>query len=602
MRTGQLIAGRYRLAEQVGSGGNGIVWSATDEELDRVVAVKHALSSHSERSAERISLLRREARTLAKVNHPNVVTVFDVVAEDGEWWLVMEYVPAPNLAERGTLPPGRVARLGAQLASALDAVHAAGIVHRDVKPRNVLVTDDDRAKLGDFGISRIVHGDVTVTDTGLVAGTPGYLAPEVAKGYDPTPASDVFSLGATLFAALEGVSPFGATDNHLALLRRAAEGAVATPSRDTALTPVLSLLMHVNPAKRPTAAQARQLLEDVASGEVHPPRRRRLTGRRLALASGALVVVLVAAIWLAVDVPSGTARNTAQPGPAPVPAPPATASIVGDPHTADPCALTDPAPLTRFGDVVRDADYGNFNRCDITVDSEDSSVDVKVELDDPAPDGNPPGPIQTVGRIGILRELADGDECDRTLLLTDGHRVEITAEQDGDGQADLCALADTATTSAVNALSRGEIPRRAALPASSLIHANACGLLDANALSRFPGVDALHPETGFADWECHWNSTTSAASLLVRFDRNQPLTAADGRPIKVAGRDAFVQPDGYGDKTCQVQVVQRQYTGMDTQPKLELLLVVVSGPQPSGQLCDLATKLAGPAAANLPPR
>jgi hypothetical protein len=598
-----VIAGRYRLAEQVGAGGNGIVWRATDEELDRVVAVKHALSSHSERSAERISLLRREARTLAKVNHPNVVTVFDVVAEDGEWWLVMEYVPAPNLAERGTLPPDRVARLGVQLASALDAVHAAGIVHRDVKPRNVLVTDDDRAKLGDFGISRIVHGDVTVTDTGLVAGTPGYLAPEVAKGDDPTPASDVFSLGATLFAALEGVSPFGATDNHLALLRRTAEGAVATPSGNTALTPVLSLLMHVNPAKRPTATQARQLLEDVASGELPEPRRRWLTGRRLALASGALVVVLVAAIWLAVDIPSGKARNTAQPEAAPTPAPPpAAAPLVGDPHTADPCALTDTAPLTRFGEAVRDADYGNFNRCDITVNSEDSSVDVKVELDNPTPDGNPPGPIQTVGHIGILREPVDGDECDRTLLLADGHRVAITAQQDGDGQADLCALADTATTSAVNALSRGELPRRATLPANSLIHSDACALLDANALSRFPGVDALHPETGFADWECRWNSTTSSGSLLVRFDRNQPLTAADGRPVKLAGRDAFVQPDGYGDKTCQVQVVHRQYTGADTQPKLEILLVVLSGSQPPNQLCDLATKLAAPAAANLPPR
>jgi hypothetical protein len=604
VRTGQLIAGRYRLAEQVGSGGNGLVWRATDEELHRTVAVKHAVSAGGVRSTERIRLLRREARILARINHPHVVTVFDVVADDGEWWLVMEYFPAPDLAQHGTLPPEQVARIGAQLASALEAVHAAGIVHRDIKPGNVLMTDDDRAKLSDFGISRTVHGDVTVTDTGLVAGTPGYLAPEVAKGDDPTPASDVFSLGATLFAALEGVSPFGSTDNYLLLLRRAAEGDIATPGRDTALNPVLARLMHVNADKRPTAAQSRQLLDGVAA-EVHDTpgfRRRWLAGRRLTLGSATLVVVLAAVISLAVGFPEGSNGQHTDPGSGSVLPP--DSPVVGDPATADPCALTDAVALARFGDAVRDAEYGNFDRCDVIVKSSGGSeVDVKVEFNNPDQNGNPPGPIERVGQVGILREAPNGDLCDRTLFLADGYNVNITAQENGDGQVDLCAMADTATASAATVLSRGEIPRRTTpADATSLIHADACGLLNAAALAKFPGVDALHPEVGFSGWECRWRSTTSSDILLVRFDRNEPLTAADGRPTQFAGHTALVQPEGYGYDTCQVQVVQRQYTGINFSPKVELLLVVIEGSEPADQLCGLATSLAEPAAAALPPR
>ncbi|MCI2417903.1 serine/threonine protein kinase [Saccharopolyspora sp. K220] len=593
MRTGQLVIGRYRLEEQIGSGGNGIVWRATDEELNRPVAIKHALSRDSENGAERIKRLRREAKTLAQVNHPNVVTLFDVVADGTEWWLVMEYVPAPDLAAHGALPPGRVARLGAQLASALEAVHAMGIVHRDIKPGNVLVTDDDRAKLGDFGISRTVHTDVTLTDSALLTGTPGYVAPEVANGEEPTSASDVFSLGATLFAAVEGVSPFGSADNPLVLLRRAATGDIATPSRAGALAPALSALLRVDPAKRPTAAEAKQILENVASapasdtGPSRAPRRRRFG---MAATSVAVVAVLAIGAWLVFDLTSSSADDTARSGPSPT---------IGDPRTADPCALTDPLPLARFGDAEEDADYGNFNRCDVIVESGDSEVDVQVQLEKPTP-GAPPGPVEKLGELGIVREPGDSDGCERMLLLPDRTRIPISAEQLGDGQADLCAMADTAVTSAVEVLSRGQIPRRATPEPASLINSDACALLDANALTRFPGVDAIHPEIGFGGWECRWESTTSPLSLLVRFDRNQPLNAHDGRPVQLAGHDAFVEPEGYGDDSCQVSVVHRQYAGEDAEPMAELLLVVVMGAQPPDQLCGLATGLAEPAAAALP--
>jgi hypothetical protein len=585
VRTGQLINGRYRLKEQIGSGGNGMVWRATDEELDRVVAIKHALSQDSEHGAARIGRLRREAKTLAQVNHPNVVTLFDVVADSGEWWLVMEYAPAPDLAKHGTLSPARVARLGAQLADALAAVHAAGIVHRDVKPGNVLVTDDDRAKLGDFGISRVVHGDVTLTDTALLTGTPGYVAPEVANGEEPTAASDVFSLGATLFSAVEGVSPFGDSDNPLVLLRRAAEGDVSAPRQAGPLAPALSALLRVNPKKRPTAAEARQLLENIAANapDESPPRKR----RRVALvttASVAVLAVLAIGAVLATSIPFGAADDPA---------------VVGDPRTADPCALTNPAALARYGETELDIDYGNFNRCDVIVESGASKVDVEVQLTTAA--GKPLGQVEKIGGLDVVREPEKSGECGRILPLPDGRtRVVISAEQDGEGPADLCGMAETAAVSAAEVLSRGEIPRRPVPEPASLINLDACALLDSDALSRFPGVDAIHPQVGFGNWTCRWNSTTSPASLRLIFERNQPLNAGDGRPTELAGRQAFVAPEGYGDASCEVSIVYRGYAGEQGKPMVELLAVVVNGPQPTDQLCRLATDLAEPAAAKLP--
>ncbi|MCG5218694.1 serine/threonine-protein kinase [Streptosporangium sp. KLBMP 9127] len=598
MRIGQLIAGRYRLEERIGSGGNGVVWRATDEELGRVIAVKRALSGGAERAAERIALLRREARILARVNHPNVVTLFDLVADGGEWWLAMEYVPASSLAGQGTLPPGRVAGIGVQLARALQAVHAAGVLHRDVKPANVFLVDDQHAKLGDFGISRVVEGDMTLTDTGRILGTPGFIAPEVAGGEDPSEASDVFSLGATLFAAVEGTTPCGPPGNPLLLLRRAAQGDIARSRRGGALAPVLSVLLNVDPAKRPTAAQAEQMLQDVAvapaaDGDTDGPRRG--SRRRIAVAAGTIVIALAVSGWLLAAVlpgaPPAPARDLARPRPVPA---------VGDPRTADPCALTDPAALARFGEARQETHFGNFNRCDVIVRADgDSEVDVKVEL---YGESAPEGVLEKAGALGIVRQPADGSTCGRSVHLPDRHRVQIDARQTGDGEADLCAIAEAATTSAVAVLSRGEIPRRRtpAEPAS-LINVDACALLGPGALARFPGVDPLRSEAGFAGWWCRWHSTASRSSLLVRFDRNQPLTSADGRPIRLGDRAAFVESEGYGEETCQVQVVHRPTTDSRGEPVAELLLVVVSGPGSAARRCELATDLARPAAAGLPP-
>ncbi|HEX4702681.1 MAG TPA: serine/threonine-protein kinase [Pseudonocardiaceae bacterium] len=264
----RLIAGRYRLGEQVGVGAMGIVWRARDDRLRRTVAVKQLLLQPGldERQAGEARLrAMREARIAARLQHPNVVIVYDVAEDDGQPWLIMEYVPSRSLAmvlrDSGPMSPWLVADVGAQAAAGLAAAHAVGVVHRDVKPGNVLLGDDGTVKITDFGISR-ARDDVVVTATGLVTGTPAYLAPEMAKGENPAPPSDVFALGSTLYAAVQGTPPFGLNDNPLALLHLVANGKVSPPSNGGPLTPILMRLLRTDPADRPTM---REVYEDLAA-------------------------------------------------------------------------------------------------------------------------------------------------------------------------------------------------------------------------------------------------------------------------------------------------------------------------------------------------
>ncbi|WP_280345605.1 serine/threonine-protein kinase [Nocardia neocaledoniensis] len=274
MTSDRLIAGRYRLTDPIGTGAMGVVWRATDVRLRRTVAVKQLLLAPGLTGTQALEAkLRamREGRIAARLHHPNAITVFDVAEEDGQPWLVMEYMNAPSLAVKlaggATLPPIEVAGIGAQAAAALSAAHDAGIMHRDVKPANLLVGDDGTVKLTDFGISHAT-GDVTVTATGFLAGTPAYLAPEIARGDNPKPAADVFALGSTLYAAVEGAPPFGEGDNPLAVLHAVARGVVPEPKGAGPLGPVLKWLLTASAEERPTMAQARKALEDVAAGRV----------------------------------------------------------------------------------------------------------------------------------------------------------------------------------------------------------------------------------------------------------------------------------------------------------------------------------------------
>ena len=267
--TPDLIAGRYRVVRAVGKGGMGTVWLCTDEMLGREVAVKQIGNLPGESATDAARALR-EARSSAALNHKNVVSVFDVVDTDGGGaWLVMEYVRSRTLAELvrddGPLDPRAAARIGAQVADGLAAAHAAGTIHRDVKPGNILVTDDGTAKISDFGIARMDGGD-QITRTGLVTGTPSYFSPELARGEDPVAGSDVYALGATLYTAVEGEPPYPEHRNAIALLQKIAAEEPEPAQHAGPLSGPIARMMDRDPSTRWSMADAAHALHRVADG------------------------------------------------------------------------------------------------------------------------------------------------------------------------------------------------------------------------------------------------------------------------------------------------------------------------------------------------
>ncbi|MBO4274963.1 serine/threonine-protein kinase [Microbispora triticiradicis] len=271
--SGYLLAARYRLIEPVGRGGMGTVWRARDELLDREVAVKEVrlpLVLDEELRAELCARTEREGRATAMVAHPSVITVFDVITEDDRPWIVMELLRARSLEElirqEGPLPPRRVADIGRQVLGALRAVHAKGILHRDVKPSNVLVTDDDRAVLTDFGLAAL-EGDASITQAGIVLGSAGYISPERVLGDRASPAADLWSLGATLYTAVEGRGLHGRR-TAAAALAALTSGAPIPMEKAGPLAPVLRGLLQIDPAARIDGVRAAHVLSRVAAGGV----------------------------------------------------------------------------------------------------------------------------------------------------------------------------------------------------------------------------------------------------------------------------------------------------------------------------------------------
>ncbi|SDG32185.1 Serine/threonine protein kinase [Sinosporangium album] len=305
-----LIARRYRLLRKLGQGGMGAVWEGHDALLDRQVAIKEVLLPAGLSGVERERQLQRtsrEARTAAKINHSGIVAIYDVAEQDGRPWIIMELVKAPSLdrvvAETGSVPTWQTADIGRQVLSALMAAHAAGVLHRDVKPANILVTAEGRAVLTDFGIATVA-GDSSLTQTGMLTGSPAFLAPERARGGETGPASDLWSLGATLYAAVIGRSPFerGETMATLsALLTEEPDFGRVPP----ALHPALKGMLERDPARRIGAEEADRLLAEVAAPEGERRSRGRSPGRgrgrraapkpgggRLALIAASLVVLV----------------------------------------------------------------------------------------------------------------------------------------------------------------------------------------------------------------------------------------------------------------------------------------------------------------------
>ncbi|HYI46542.1 MAG TPA: serine/threonine-protein kinase [Actinomycetota bacterium] len=262
--TARLVGERYRLLEPLGRGGMGLVWRADDTLLNRPVAVKEVEIPTGLPDQEKEALqarVLREARAAARLNHPNVVTVFDVVEDEGRTFIVMELIEAPTLAEmvehQGSLSPARAREVALEVLSAIEAAHAEGIVHRDVKPGNVMIPPAGRVKLGDFGIAS-VKGDPKLTSTGLILGSPSYMAPEQATSATSGPEADLWALGALLYFAVEGEPPF---DKGQALPTLAAVvGEEPKPLGDGPLRTVVEALMRKEPAARPSIAEVRSML------------------------------------------------------------------------------------------------------------------------------------------------------------------------------------------------------------------------------------------------------------------------------------------------------------------------------------------------------
>lgn len=298
----RLVAGRYRLGELLGVGGMGRVWLARDETLGREVAIKEIVPPAElaalERAADRRRSLR-EARAAARLSHPNVVRIYDVLEADDRPWIVMEYVPSRSLQQvidaDGPLEPRRVAAIGLEVLTALEAAHRAGVLHRDVKPANVLLASDGRVMLTDFGIATF-EGDGFMTGSGPVLGSPEYISPERARDGTAGPAADLWSLGATLYAAVEGRSPFRRPSS-VETLTALADGAPDPARRAGVLRPVLAGLLRSDPAERIDLATTRRRLL-AATGQA-PDRRR----RRPLIVSAAAILAVVAVTWWTVTRP-----------------------------------------------------------------------------------------------------------------------------------------------------------------------------------------------------------------------------------------------------------------------------------------------------------
>ncbi|GAA0920571.1 hypothetical protein GCM10009557_91020 [Virgisporangium ochraceum] len=324
-----LLAGRYRLRDPLGTGGMGRVWLARDEVLHRDVAIKEvdppAGLSLDEREELRTRTLR-EARTTARLSHPNVVQIYDVLGVDDRPWIVMEYVRSRSLQQilqdEGALPPARVAEIGLAVLRALAAAHAAGVLHRDIKPGNVLIADDGRVVLTDFGLATFQGGKSSVTRPGLVWGSPEYVAPERAKHGVSSVEADLWSLGATLYAAVEGSSPY-ARSTAMASLTALATERPPTPGHAGPLKPVISGLLRKDPRARLRASEVERILMRIADGENRVRAGRLLPRQRTAPATR--------------EDPDGPADYALpEPPPPDAPAPPAKAEIAPEPALRGP--------------------------------------------------------------------------------------------------------------------------------------------------------------------------------------------------------------------------------------------------------------------------
>ncbi|MBC3990511.1 protein kinase [Streptomyces sp. AC563] len=627
MHPGEKV-GKYRLTEGPVEGGRGAVWFAVDTELARSVVLKRARLENSGPGA--FEELLAEARALAKFSHPHVVTLYDAVRTGRDkratFWLVMEHVRGGSLDVPVKLAPEHAAAIGAQIADALAALHAKGLVHCDVKPGNIVLTEDRVAKLADFGAAHRVDSSATITPNGPLSLTPAYAAPEAFRGA-PERASDVFSLGVTLYVLTTGTPPLRGP-GHVVRLE-------AISPHIGPLSALITAMLHTDPRARPTAATAHQALTDLAGGARDlatlplglvardwpvppdgstlpaPPRLLPSAAlrRNPLLAFGALAVAALAvAVPLLLLSLSDGDGNGAEAQAAPSPSSPSATdpAFLGEPRTADPCALLDARGFDAYEATELDRHQGNFNRCDVLLlEGNDDVVDVRVELDaDELPEGEK---SRTTGRVTVVEPAVERDKCERALSVTGARdsslRVTVAAREPDQVKQHLCDTAEIATRHAVKVLNDGEVPRRDGdFAANSLAHQDACTLLDVAALAKVPGVDAGDPDAGFGHWACQWKSTTADIEVDLQFDQGRLPSGKDTERTKVGDRSAVVLPDYDGAGSCRIEVVHRPYMGPDRMEGTERVALTAKGDDLKGSApCALAKDLARSVVASLPP-
>ena len=566
--SGALVDGRYRLESIIGAGGMGVVWAATHERLDRKVALKQIpLVVPGGEPAERIrARTLREARITASLNEVDgVVRIANYFDDEHNVWLELEYLDALNLAEliqaTGGLPPAEVAWIGARVARALAGGHELEppVQHRDIKPGNVLVSRDAAAvKLSDYGISRR-DGDPAVTMIGAIHATLPYAAPEVVREHFTTVESDIWSLGATLYHAVEGRLPYGDHDSNQSLIEAVRAADIQPMGRaGPQLGPILERMLVVNPASRIDADTAAEKLERIAAplgaqtrthlSHYRPHRRttlvhetvtrptpepvapQRKPGRLVAL--GALVLVVLAglgvgigaavAAWPRTEVPPATTAPAAPPTNAAIPGLPAQVGYVALANPSpdvDPCRLADLPALKALGEITVDPG-ANFTSCTVQIQKGSSvTAALTIEVGDGNTPTNPRRPAIDLGGITLLSGATPtkpGFGCYTYLVLADRSQVEVSGYYPTRGSSDdydrLCSLADTGAAGVVRQIASGN-----AVPATegrgakiALGGLDACGLLDR---SLVPEVTTA-PSPGYNRWSCVLGSSKEGAERV----------------------------------------------------------------------------------------
>ncbi|MEV6730130.1 MULTISPECIES: serine/threonine-protein kinase [unclassified Streptomyces] len=447
---GAVLAGRYRLVEPIGSGGMGKVWRAHDELLHRTVAVKELTAGLYVAQADREVLharTQKEARAAARIQHPAVVVVHDVLEHDDRPWIVMEYIDGPSLADAakaaGRIEPTEAARIGLHVLGALRAAHAVGVLHRDVKPGNVLLAKDGRVLLTDFGIAAI-EGDSSITRTGEIVGSIDYLAPERVTGGTPGTASDLWSLGATLYTAVEARSPFRRT-SPISSLQAVVNDEPPALRQSGALGPVITALLRKDPDERPSAQETERMLIEAMEGRepkaahAYVPTRA-VTPEELADAAEETTPEAEPAPAPAPD-PARTAALPEQPGPAPAPATAGGGRIKRATAVALVAALVGGGAVFGVLKFTGDAEAGKDG-------GSDKNASAPDQQDSDEEDAPPAGYTQVTDPTGFTlfvpagwKRQMDGDQIDYTPD-NGKHFIRIAADPTPDYETPYAHLTD----------------------------------------------------------------------------------------------------------------------------------------------------------------